>query len=230
MRVLAINTAFTDGRIGLVTDGVLTADDTLEAGHLESNTFASVLKLGVQPDLSNIDLIALAAGPGSFTGLKIGAMVAKSLSFLQGTPFKGVGTLPWLAASADAGIILALIRSHGKKFYWGLFKLADAETPGIPPVALMPPSASDAPGIVSAVRAGGFDKDVNAVIPSGDDDPPDIPWPVSRVDLSLALLANLAEQKFEVERTDDPITFTPIYISRSQAEEKMKKKENEISN
>jgi len=221
MRVLAIDTAFKDGRIAFVIDGKLVAEETLEAGHLESNTFASVLKLGIQPDLSNIDLVALAAGPGSFTGLKIGAIVAKSLSFLQGKPLKGVGTLPWLAVSTGPGIILPIIRNHGNFYYWGLYNVSMEIATGKMPEELIQPASSDVEGIIKTVAARYSGEKIKAAGIQVENDISGLPWSFSKVELSLALLAKLAETGFNAEGTDDPITFTPIYVSRSQAEEKM---------
>ena len=99
MKALVMDTAFREGRIGLCSDGEMTSEIVIESGKLESQTFVLLMKIGITPDLGGIDLIALAGGPGSFTGLKIGAMVAKSLSFLQKKPFKAAGTLPWVAVS-----------------------------------------------------------------------------------------------------------------------------------
>jgi len=225
MKIIAIDTAFRDGRIAVVEDGKITAEDFLEAGRLESHTFTSIVKLGVPPNLEGIDLLALAAGPGSFTGLKIGAMVAKSLSFLQGIPLKGVGTLPWLAASSGAGIVLPYIKSHGKRYYWGLYKNPDSKEPGNLPDGLIPPSVSEVQEIVNSVSTAGFWDGIITAGRNDGDEPPGFPWDGIKVDLDLSKLAALATAKLDAEGPDDPITFTPIYVSRSQAEEKMGRKE-----
>jgi tRNA threonylcarbamoyladenosine biosynthesis protein TsaB len=221
MKILAIDTAFQDGRIGLVDDGKTVAEETLDAGHLESHTFTAIVKLGIQPNLDGIDLIALAAGPGSFTGLKIGTVVAKSLSFLQGKPFRGVGTLPWLAASFGEGIVLPFIKSHGDKFYWGLYKVTGTSGNNIIPEELIAPVAANANQILESIKSAGFSGKLTSVGIKGDDVEPDLPWPIKQVDLPLSLLATLAEIEFKGKGSHDPVTYTPTYIGRSQAEEKL---------
>ncbi len=224
MRILAIDTAFSDGRIALVEEGKIVAEDLLEAGHLESRTFTSIVKLGVPPNLDGIDLIALAAGPGSFTGLKIGAMVAKSLSFLQGKPLKGVGTLPWLAASSGGGVVLPYFKSHGKKYYWGLYDAVPQDKPATLPKMILKPAASDVQAIVDSISVAGYWEIVNTVTVKNPEINPGFPWGGMHVELDLTRLASLAELQLTAEGPDDPITFTPIYVSRSQAEEKLEKK------
>jgi tRNA threonylcarbamoyl adenosine modification protein YeaZ len=219
MRILAIDTAFRDGRIGLIENGALTAEESIEAGHLESQTFAAILKLGVQPALGNIDLIALSSGPGSFTGLKIGAMVAKSLSFLQGKPFKGIGTLPWLANSLGPGVILPLIKSHGERYYWALYNVK-ASCPGEMPWELASPACSTPGEIIEAVQSLGLIDLPKAALPLTDGAMPELPWALSRVEMPLTVLAGMAERAYSIDGSDDPLAFNPIYIGRSQAEEK----------
>jgi len=220
MRILAIDTAFRDGHIGIVENGKTSAEERIEAGHLESHTFSAILKLGIPPNLEGIDLIALAAGPGSFTGLKIGAVVTKSLSFLQRKPLKGVGTLPWLAASAGGGIILPIIKSHGDRFYWGLYDVKPGGKPACIPEELIPPRCTNATGLMETIKASGFPEPKVAAFAEGFIDDVVLPWSTKGVALPLCVLAELAEYGFKSTGPDDPLTFTPLYIGRSQAEEK----------
>ncbi len=220
MKTLTINTAFDEGYIALVEDGALKAETAVERGHLESQTFVELMKLGVQPNLEGIDLIALAAGPGSFTGLKIGAVVAKSLSYLQKIPFKGVGTLPWLAACEGQGIVLAFIRSHGDRFYWGVYDCGGNGNTFMVPKELISPKCGKVDEIIEVVESRGIAGQVIAVGFKRESSSPVFPWNIHRTELPVAVLARLAEAGLASEGPDDPLTFTPMYVARSQAEEK----------
>lgn len=222
MKTLVIDTAFRSGRLGVAIDGRMTVEREVEAGRLESETFVIMMKLGVPPDMSGIDLMALAGGPGSFTGLKIGAVVAKSLSFLQKVPFRGVGTLPWLSVSHGNGILLPCIKSHADKFYWGMYEVNNpADSIGIPK-EIMSPRCMNSSGIIETIRKAGVPEPEAVVLFSGDQSGPELPWPGNKTDLPLSILARLAEESFRAEGSDDPLNYTPQYVARSQAEERFK--------
>jgi hypothetical protein len=55
---------------------------------------------------------------------------------------------------------------------------------------------------------------------AGDDAELNIGWAKTKVNLELSILARLAEYGLETEGPDDPLSFAPIYVARSQAEEK----------
>lgn len=220
MRILVMDTAFRAGRIGLCIDGRMTAEMNIEEGKLESRTFVLLMKIGIKPDLADIDLIALAGGPGSFTGLKIGAMVAKSLSFLQGTPFKAAGTLPWLSEAGGRGILLPVIKSHADRYYWGMYDVKGDGGSVQAPSEIIPPKCTNAEKMVDIIRGSDVPEPDGAILFSGDPTEPELPWPKVKVNLPLADLAELARIAFESEGPDDPLNYSPLYVARSQAEEK----------
>ena len=224
MKTLVIDTAFRGGRLGVALDGEISVEREVEAGRLESETFVILMRLGVPPDLSGIDLMALSGGPGSFTGLKIGAVVAKSLSFLQKVPFRGVGTLPWLSMSHGNGILLPCIKSHADKFYWGMYEVDNAADSTSIPKEILPPQCMNSSGIIEAIRNADVPEPGTVVLFNGDPSGPELPWPVNKTDLPLSILAKLAETSFKAEGSDDPMNYTPLYVAHSQAEEKFKGK------
>ena len=66
-------------------------------------------------DLSEVELVAAAVGPGSFTGVKVGLAAAKALAYALGRPVLGVSTLDVLAAGALAEAPAALVLVDAKR-------------------------------------------------------------------------------------------------------------------
>ncbi|WP_373091742.1 tRNA (adenosine(37)-N6)-threonylcarbamoyltransferase complex dimerization subunit type 1 TsaB [Zhongshania sp.] len=90
--------------------------------------------------LSQIDAIGFAAGPGSFTGLRVCAGVVQGLAFSQNIPVVAVSTLQALAQDAavnrqisDGDIVLAALDARMDEIYWGQYQIvsgfAEATTP-----------------------------------------------------------------------------------------------------
>lgn len=72
--------------------------------------------------LTQLDAIAFGRGPGSFTGLRIGAGVAQGLAFGASLPVVPVSSLAALAQGVDASKVLAAIDAHMNQVYWGMYQ------------------------------------------------------------------------------------------------------------
>ena len=82
-------------------------------------------------NLSETDAIAVSAGPGSLTGLRVGIGTARGLATGAGKRLLGVSTLQAMAACLGAGLpVLALLDAGRGEVYGGLFR------PGDPPIPL----------------------------------------------------------------------------------------------
>ena len=77
---------------------------------------------------ADLDAVACGAGPGSFTGLRIGLATAKGLCFALGKPLVMVSSLAALAARAPDGRVCATIDAYKGEVYAGLFVV----TGGVP--------------------------------------------------------------------------------------------------
>ncbi len=86
--------------VALIQDDVLIAEYTTNYKKTHSQTLLPMLdelRRMVDLDLKSIDLIAVAAGPGSFTGLRIGSATAKGLGLALDIPLAAVPTVDALA-------------------------------------------------------------------------------------------------------------------------------------
>ena len=78
-------------------------------------------------DLQDLDGVAFGAGPGSFTGLRIGCGVAQGLAFGADLPVTGVCTLLALAEASGASRVIACLDARMGEVYHGMYEKTDGE-------------------------------------------------------------------------------------------------------
>ncbi len=96
MNILCIDTSFFTGAVGIMrnNDVIMSISFNVQATYSEKLLYMIDLvckETGVE--LKCIDLIAVARGPGSFTGLRIGMTAAKTIAYVYSIPIAGVDTL-----------------------------------------------------------------------------------------------------------------------------------------
>ena len=100
MKILAIDTTAKTAAIAIAEGKQLIASATLNAPGTHSVTIlpaVDMLLKGSSLTVSDIDVFACSAGPGSFTGVRIGVSLIKGLAFGRSIPCVGVSTLEALA-------------------------------------------------------------------------------------------------------------------------------------
>ena len=93
MKLLAIDSSGLVASVAVIEEETLVAEYTMNYKKTHSQTLLPMLeeiKKSIDLDLSSIDAIAVAAGPGSFTGLRIGSATAKGLGLALDKPLISV--------------------------------------------------------------------------------------------------------------------------------------------
>lgn len=87
--------------------------------------------------------VAVSAGPGSFTGLRVGMAAAKGFCFGWGLPIVPVPTLHALASRSRAGqaLLCPVLDARKKEVYAGVFRWEGMECLRVAPDAAVPPDA-----------------------------------------------------------------------------------------
>ncbi|MGH9488118.1 MAG: tRNA (adenosine(37)-N6)-threonylcarbamoyltransferase complex dimerization subunit type 1 TsaB [Terriglobales bacterium] len=122
MWILALETASQHGSAALLRDCTCVASRALEVRSYAARLVPALQDLLHEHalELAQVDLIAAANGPGSFTGVRIGLATVKALMEAAGVPALAVGTLAAVAASAQAPVLAALDAGRGE-VYWGAY-------------------------------------------------------------------------------------------------------------
>ena len=132
MLILALDSTAQVGSVALCEDEKLIAEYTLNTGHTHSETLLpmveSVLKISGYT-VDDVDLFVCTAGPGSFTGVRIGAATIKGIAFGKDKPCIGVSTLEALALNGVAleGILCPCMNARRQQVYNALFESKDGK-------------------------------------------------------------------------------------------------------
>ena len=125
MKLLAIDSSGLVASVAVATEDALLAEYTINYKKTHSQTLlpmlAEIVRM-VEADMSEIDAIAVAAGPGSFTGLRIGSATAKGLGLALDKPIVPVPTLEGLAynLSGTDRLICPMMDARRNQVYTGL--------------------------------------------------------------------------------------------------------------
>lgn len=132
MKILAIDSSGLVATVAIVEDENLIAEYTIHHKKTHSQTLMPMMdeiKRMVELDLHTIDAIAVASGPGSFTGLRIGAATAKGLAMGLGKPIIEVPTLEGLAYQmyGSCALVCPIMDARRNQVYTGLYRFKEQE-------------------------------------------------------------------------------------------------------
>lgn len=222
MRILALETsgrdatlAALDGRAGAAAQplaelAVVGPERT--AQFLAPRTEELLRQVGWQP--RDIELVAVAVGPGSFTGLRIGVTTAKTLAYAVGARVIGVNTLAAIAAQApaDAAPLWVVMDAQRQELFAAKFDAA--RNLAVAPEILTQPAWQNLLQAGDHVTGPGLRR-LRIDLPNGVHTVPHDAWqPMA------STVGQLAWQDYQAGRRDDLWQLVPLYYRQSAAEEK----------
>jgi tRNA threonylcarbamoyladenosine biosynthesis protein TsaB len=208
--IVAVDTTTPRGSVALLEEDEVRAELRMVASDSHSRWLAGAIELlvaglGRQPQ--DVDGWAVATGPGSFTGLRVGLSTVQGLALASARPCVGVSSLDALAAlvSGFPGTIVPLVNAFRDEVYWGIYdgEAHPSEARGVGPVETVLDAVSGPLAVLgdgaSHFRARILGRRPDAVFPSVE------PW--------LAVpLGRLAARRLAAGEGIDPGDLRPLYL------------------
>lgn len=126
MRILAFETSAKAASVALLEEEHLLAESYQNSGMTHSQTLMTMAEgmlknCGLTP--KDVDAVAVAAGPGSFTGVRIGVAAAKGFAWGRQIPCCGVSTLEAMAVNLGVyqGYVVPVMDARRAQVYTALF-------------------------------------------------------------------------------------------------------------
>lgn len=122
MRILALDTATASCSVAVLDGDAVRAELTLEVPRAHSTRLMPLIAQAIEESglqRSDLELIAVGVGPGSFTGLRIGIATAKGLALGLGIPAVGVSSLKAIAlgTGAQVGLVVPMLDAKRERLF-----------------------------------------------------------------------------------------------------------------
>lgn len=223
MRILALETSGTSGSVALLDEGQFVADARLDPAQRSTKLLAPAIKLlltqaGWRP--ADVNLVAVAIGPGSFTGLRVGVTTAKTFAYAVAAEVLAMNTLEVIAAQAadvSSGMpITAAIDAQRGDVYTATFRGETASQFD----TVEPPAIRRASEWIAAFVSGTL-----ATGPALEKHLPQMPSGIVVASRELwfplaTTVGRLAAMKYAAGQRDDLWRLAPLYLRPSAAEER----------
>ncbi len=221
MIILAVHSSSAQLGVAVVSDDVILSESILPPGREHLDNLALMIddvirRTGIR--LKEVDGFGVALGPGSFSGIRIGLATIKGLALALKKPVAGIPSLEILAwqslQEGESGA--ALIDARRNEIYLGLYKKSSGRLLSLSESLLIP----------SARLNEYLEKAPYPLILSGDSAIEPQIKSVSRTSRTMIIVpspvgcAVLARQRLRQYEPEDLHSIAPIYIRRSDAEEK----------
>ncbi len=229
MKILSIECSASPVSAAITENGsiISSAFSNTKVTHSETlmPTVNAVLKFA-RLTLSDIDGFAVAAGPGSFTGVRIGIAAVKGMAASTASPCAGVSTLEAMAhlQAGVSGIICPVMDARRNQVYNALFKYENGRI-----CRLCEDRAISCADLAAEIAKAGV-----SVTVCGDGTDVFIPFTGNLTNVTAADAAHrfqnatgvaaAAERLFAEGKTVTPDKLLPVYLRMPQAERELKEK------
>lgn len=232
MLILAFETSAKAASVALLEDGILLGESYQNSGLTHSQTLlvmAQQLLGGCLRSASDVSAVAVAGGPGSFTGVRIGAAAAKGFSWGRNIPCYSVSTLEAMAISLGAweGWVCPCMDARRSQVYNALFLAANGTLQRRSPdraisLEILEQELANCPGPIFLVGDGSALchrslKLPNLILP-----------PEHRMHQRAAGVALAAAAKIADGESPDSPSQAPNYLRLSQAEREKLAREKQV--
>ena len=138
MKILALETSAKAVSAAVSEDGKILCSGYQDTGLTHSRTLMPIVEHILKNTgltVADMDAIAVAAGPGSFTGIRIGVSAAKGLAFAADKPAIGVSTLAAMARNVAFcdGLVVCAMDARRQQIYNALFEARDGSLTRLTP-------------------------------------------------------------------------------------------------
>ena len=138
MKILALETSAKAVSAAVSENGKILCSGYQDTGLTHSRTLMPIVEHILKNTgltVADIDAIAVAAGPGSFTGIRIGVAAAKGLAFAADKPAVGVSTLAAMARNVAFcdGLVVCAMDARRQQVYNALFEAKDGQLTRLTP-------------------------------------------------------------------------------------------------
>ncbi|NLL77758.1 MAG: tRNA (adenosine(37)-N6)-threonylcarbamoyltransferase complex dimerization subunit type 1 TsaB [Clostridiales bacterium] len=242
MKILALDSSGLVASVAIVEEDNLIAEYDIQYKKTHSQTLLPMLdeiKKMTDLDMSTLDAVALAAGPGSFTGLRIGSATAKGLGLALNIPLIEIPTLEGLAYNlyGAKGYICPIMDARRGQVYTGVYEFVRNEDLAKEGCRLEVVESQCAVPIEEIIEKLNYLE--NEVIFLGDGVPVfrekigaamKIPYHFAPAHMNrqrAASIAALGVNYYKAGKYVSAKAHAPVYLRMSQAERERKEKENQ---
>ncbi len=233
MKILGIDSSGLVATVALQSDDILVGEYTIHNKKTHSQTLLPMIRdmlAMAEVSVEELDAIAVAAGPGSFTGLRIGAATAKGLGQALNIPLVAVPALEGLAynlTGADA-LVCPLMDARRNQVYYGIYDVS-AELPVTIEKQAAAPIEFVAKKVCEIGREVIFVGDGVPVFAGYLEKTLDVPYRFGADSVRYQRASSVAAlgKKYKEQGKGMPAEkFAPVYLRLSQAERERMEKEN----